>query len=66
MQIDIYKHHHTTAFLGVPAGKPIPESWEGYRYFKSIDLLSGQSRIAMRGDAETILATIEAVGLSVM
>lgn len=70
MKIDIYRclEQLRFRFIAVPAGNPVPESWAGChcRFFKTIDLLPGQPRIAMTGDAATILATIDEVGWSVM
>ena len=70
MKIDIYRclEQLRYRFIAVPAGNPVPESWVdcNCRFFKTIDLLTGQSRIGMASDADTVLSTVDEVGWSVM
>lgn len=60
MKIDIYSHTRNR-FVAVPHKHVIPESWDGAKYFKTIDLKSGDVRIGM-GDAALVLKTIEVEG----
>ncbi len=70
MKIDIYRclEQLRHRFIAVPAGNPVPETWVDChcRFFKTIDLLPGQSRIGMASDAGSVLSTIDEVGWSVM
>ena len=70
MKTDIYGclEQRRYRFIAVPAGNPVPECWAGChcRFFKTIDLLPGQSRIGMASDADTVLSTIDEVGWAVM
>lgn len=70
MKIDIYRclEQLRYCFIAVPSGNPVPESWAGChcRFFKTIVLLPGQSRIGMASDADTVLSTVDEVGWSVM
>lgn len=60
MNIDIYSHTHRR-FIAVPHKHAVPESWAGAKFFKTIELKSGDVRIGM-GDAAQILAAIEKNG----
>lgn len=64
MNIDIYC---TTAkrFIAVLHKHPIPESWAGARFFKTIDLQPVDVRYGM-GDAAQVLAYIEGEGYAVI
>ena len=68
MKIDVYQctTHLNYQFKAVPAGQPVPESWEQFRYFKTIDLQPGEHRIGMSIDAETALEALEVDGWTVM
>ena len=66
MYIDIYKHPHETAFIGVPHGNAVPDGYQDWRRFKTIDLRPGQPRIGMMDTADAILVKLEDVGWSVM
>lgn len=62
MRIDIYSHTRKR-FIAVPAGNPVPESWAGARFFKTIDLQPGDIRIGL-GNATQILASIQGEGFA--
>lgn len=65
MNIDIHRRKGNR-YIAVPAGMPLPQSWEGAIYFKSIDLKPGQSRIGMVNSADTVLANLDEVGWSTL
>lgn len=62
MRIDIYRHTGKR-FIAIPAGNPVPESWAGARFFKTIDLRTGDVRIGL-GNATKILASIQMEGFA--
>ncbi|PZS90084.1 hypothetical protein [Stenotrophomonas maltophilia] len=64
MKIDIYKHVKK-GYIAVRAGHPIPQSWAGAKYFKTIELNRGDVRIGM-GDADQVLTAIEKDGYAVL
>lgn len=64
MTIDIYKHVKK-GYIAVRAGHPIPQSWAGAKYFKTIELNPRDVRIGL-GDAAQILAAIEKDGYAVL
>lgn len=60
MQIDIH-YLPPKRFIAVPQKHAIPESWAGAKFFKTIELETGDIRYGM-GDAAQILTTIEQEG----
>jgi hypothetical protein len=64
MKIDIYKYVKK-GYIAVRAGHPIPQSWAGAKYFKTIELNPGDVKIGM-GDADQVLTAIEKDGYAVL
>lgn len=64
MKIDIYKYVKK-GYIAVRAGHPIPQSWAGAKYFKTIELNPGDVKIGLE-DTDQALAEIERDGYSVL
>ncbi|MBJ6983987.1 hypothetical protein [Luteimonas sp. MC1750] len=65
MNIDIYQQDRTN-FIAVPHRHDLPAGWDRAQYFKTIDLLPGEIRIGMVGDAVAILEQLEQQGWSLV
>lgn len=62
MKINIFRAPRSR-FVAVPEGHPLPETWAGAKFFKTIDIHPDDERIGI-DNAKTVLAAIEQNGFA--